>query len=87
VYAEQTVEIESNELVSRCLGGVTWTSNQGRFAGAEAPATLDDDGNAVIAFVGAACAAGTSDVIAEVLAGDHTTYTNTFTIDAPQPTI
>jgi hypothetical protein len=52
-----------------------------------ATATLDDDGNAAFFFLGGSCGAGTSDVIADVLAGSHPTYTSTFTIVAPQPTI
>jgi hypothetical protein len=48
---------------------------------------LDDDGNAVFDFDGASCAAGTWDVIADVRAGDHPTYTTTFTVTAPEPTI
>jgi hypothetical protein len=86
VYAETTVEISSAQLASRCLGGVTWTSNQGTFTGATATATLDDDGNAVFAFSGASCAAGTSTVIADVLAGTHLTYTSTYTIQPPMVT-
>jgi hypothetical protein len=91
VYAEQTVEIDSPQLVGRCLGGSTWISNQGSFGNPAvsptATATLDDDGNAVLAFSGSSCAAGASDVIADVLAGSHSTYTTTFTIVAPTPTI
>ena len=86
VYAETTVEISSAQLAGRCLGGVTWTSNQGTFTGATATATLDDDGNAVFAFSGASCAAGTSTVIADVLAGTHVTYTSTYTIQPPMVT-
>ena len=86
VYAEQTVEINSAQLLDRCLGGITWSSNQGTSMGATATATLDDDGNAVITFTGASCAAGPSTVIADVLAGAHTTYTTTYTILAPEPT-
>jgi hypothetical protein len=93
VYAEQTVELSSPELESRCGGGWqlgSFTSGTGEPAGIVAgplPGVLDDDGNAAFLFTGISCAAGTSDVIADVLAGDHTTYTTTFTIDAPQPTI
>jgi hypothetical protein len=93
VYAEQTVELSSPELESRCGGGWTlesFTSGEGEPTGivqAPLPAVLDDDGNAAYVFTGLSCAAGSSDVIADVLAGDHTTYTTTFTIDAPQPTI
>jgi hypothetical protein len=55
--------------------------------GALPTALLDDDGNAVFVFDGASCAAGTWDVIADVRAGDHPTYTTTFTVDPPAPTI
>jgi hypothetical protein len=93
VYAEQTVELSSNELESRCGGGWflgSFTLGIGATTGIVGPpatAVLDDDGNAAYIFQGASCAAGTSDVVADVLAGDHTTYTTTFTIEAPQPTI
>ncbi len=87
VYAEQSVEIESTQLLSRCLGGITWISNGGSFNGSTATATLDNDGNAVFVFSGASCAAGDSSVIADVLAGIHSTYTTTYSIHAPVPTI
>ncbi|HVC68751.1 MAG TPA: hypothetical protein VNC61_00665 [Acidimicrobiales bacterium] len=89
VYAEQTVEIGSTQLFSRCLGAIApvWISNQGSFTTSTATATLDDDGNAVFSFTGSSCAAGTSTVIADVLAGVHSTYVTTYTILAPAPTI
>jgi uncharacterized repeat protein (TIGR01451 family) len=86
VYAETTVQITSPELLSRCLGGVTWTTNQGTFHGATATATLDNDGNVVFSFTGASCASGTSTVIADVVGGTHSTYTTTYTILPPQIT-
>jgi hypothetical protein len=52
-----------------------------------ATSVLDDDGNAAFIFSGASCAAGPSEVIADVDAGTHPTYTTTFTVLAPQPTI
>ena len=52
-----------------------------------ATGTLDDDGNAVFVFKGASCAAGDSVVTADVDAGTHPTYTTTFTVDAPAPTV
>jgi hypothetical protein len=92
VYAEQTVEISSLELESRC--GLGWvldslTGGTEAFDGGPTTATttLDDDGNATFFFQGSSCAAGTSEVIADVLAGSHPTYTTTFTIEPPQPTI
>jgi hypothetical protein len=101
VYAEQTVEINSDELEARCGLGWIWYPGNGESGGAfsgpisgtgSAPpvlpfTTLDDDGNAVFVFEGASCAAGDSEVIADVLAGSHPTYTFTYTIDAPAPTI
>jgi hypothetical protein len=96
VYAEQTVEISSAQLEASCITGWTWTqftlngttvTGTGVNTGPLATATLDDDGNAIFAFFGTSCAATTSDVIADVLAGTHPTYPTTFTVDAPQPTI
>jgi hypothetical protein len=84
VDAEQTVTIVSG-LNNRCLGGVTWISNQGSFSGSSATATIDDDGNATFTFLGESCAAGTVQVIADVEAGTHPTFTATFTIDPPAP--
>ena len=77
------------ERFGRCLGPITpvWISNQGSFATAVASATLDDDGNAAIAFSGSSCAPGNSTVVADVDAGIHSTYSTTFTIVAPTPTI
>jgi hypothetical protein len=86
VYAEQTVEINSAQLLGRCIGGISWTSNLGTSTTALATATVDDDGNAVFAFTGASCAPGTSAVIADVLAGTHPTYTTNYTTLPPQVT-
>jgi hypothetical protein len=83
VYAEQPVEIESPQLTGRCITGSTWTN----LMGGTTTSTLDDDGNAIFVFFGSSCAAGPSAVIADVLAGTHDTFTTTFTVDAPQPTI
>ncbi|HEY7946811.1 MAG TPA: hypothetical protein VID75_03985 [Acidimicrobiales bacterium] len=93
VYAEQLVEISSAQLEGRCYGGWSWNSfgneisGTGVNTGPRLTTTLDDDGNAVFAFLGASCAAGPSAVIADVLAGTHATYTTTFNINAPAPTI
>ena len=85
-YAETTVDITSTQLLSSCLGGVTWTSNLGTSTGATAAATFDNDGNAVFAFTGSQCAPGTSTVIADVLAGSHSTYSTTYTVLPPAVT-
>ena len=88
VYAEQPVEISDNQLVDSCGGGSYWWDEGGGYlATTPTESTLDDDGNAVFVFWGASCAATTSDVVADVLAGTHPTYTTTFTVVAPQPTI
>jgi len=96
VYAEQTVEISSPELQDRC--GTYWSfdsfsaGSAGRGTTFTSPNTtataiLDDDGNAVFLFEGASCAAGSSVVTADVEAGTHPTYTTTFDVLPPQPTI
>jgi hypothetical protein len=51
------------------------------------PASIDDDGNAVVLFAGSSGAAGPSVVTADVDAGTHPTYATTFTILPPEPTI
>jgi hypothetical protein len=49
---------------------------------------LDNNGNAfVVALAGASCAAGTSTIEASLVGPPYTTYTNTFTILSPRPTI
>lgn len=96
VYAEQTVEIGSIPLESSCgLGWVWIPGNGGTSAFGKgfdlnqfvAQTTLDDDGNAVFLFKGTSCAASTSVVIADLLAGSHPTYQTTWTTDPPVPTI
>jgi hypothetical protein len=95
VYAEQTVEIDSTQLDGRCGQGWLWEAgNGGNNAtgiglnpGPEANTTLDDDGNAVFVFKGLSCAAGPSEVIADVLAGTHDTFTFDYNILPPAPTI
>jgi len=95
VYAEQMVEIDSAQLDGRCGLGWFWQGGNGgtpvsgiglNTQGA-ATTTLDDDGNAVFVFKGVSCAAGDSQVIADVLAGTHDTFTFDYNILAPQVTI
>ena len=85
-YAGRTVQIQANELFSRCLGGSFWDSNSNPGTGTAWTAKVDNNGNAAFDFYGIGCAAGTSKVIVHVLAGTHPTYTTTFTIHSPQPT-
>jgi len=100
VYAEQTVEIGSAQLEARCGEGWLWAAGNpatpggndiiegiGANTGPEVHTTLDDDGNAVFVFGGISCAAGDSQVIADVLAGTHDTFTFDYTILPPAPTI
>jgi hypothetical protein len=103
VYAEQRVEISSSQLEGRCIRGWRWeagnqagvgvgTSNPivfgvGVNTNPRASTFLDDDGNAVFVFKGTSCAAGTSEVIADVLAGTGDTFVTEFTVDPPVPTI
>jgi len=87
VYAEEPVEISSPELQSRCGTFSTFDTPTGLIHDDGVTTTLDDDGNAVFYFMGASCAAGSSVVTADVEAGAHPTYTTTFNIVAPQPTI
>jgi hypothetical protein len=85
VYAEQSVQINSQQLFARCGLGTTWFSNNGTFAANTATATIDNDGNATFFFLGASCAAGKSKVIATVLAGNHPGFSSTYIIRAPIP--
>jgi hypothetical protein len=52
----------------------------------EATSTLDDDGNAVFVFEGISCAAGDSQVIADVQYSIDT-YVFDYTVSPPAPTI
>jgi len=95
VYAEKTVEISSTQLQDRCGAKYAWgIGNYGTAQGLDfvynnggTQTTLDDDGNAVFVFYGESCATGTSLVTADVDAGTHPTYTTTFNINPPAPTI
>ncbi|HEY7949180.1 MAG TPA: hypothetical protein VID75_15965 [Acidimicrobiales bacterium] len=97
VYAEQRVVISSPQLEARCVRGWWWEAENGGTTVGQTPGgintgglpitTLDDDGNAVFAFWGASCAAGDSVVTADVLSGTHDTFTSTYTILPPAPTI
>jgi len=92
VYAEQPVEISSPQLDGRCGQGWRWEPGTGesidQASGTEtATGILDDDGNATFVFKGASCAAGPSEVVADVEAGTHPTYVSTFTVAAPVVTL
>jgi len=103
VYAEQRVEISSSQLEGRCILGWRWEAANnhgvgvgmanfevdgvGVNTGPRVSTFLDDDGNAAFVFKGTSCAAGTSEVIADVLAGTGDTFVTEFTVDPPAPTI
>jgi hypothetical protein len=92
VYAEQPVEISSNQLENRCALGWLWEPGSGTAINqtsgpTTATGTLDDDGNATFVFKGASCAPGTSTITATVEAGTRPTYTTTYTIAAPAVTL
>jgi hypothetical protein len=96
VDAEQNVTISANELESACGGGFVWDDSGIMDIGAPYPVfgtdvtatlALDDDGNVVFGFKGSSCAAGTYTVLADLDVAPFTTWTTTFTVVAPQPTI
>jgi hypothetical protein len=95
VYAEQTVEIDSTQLEDRCGAGFIWEAGNPPnvqpkyvYPGVDQQTTaLDDDGNAVFIFEGTSCAAGSSEVIADVEAGSHPTYVTSYTVLPPAPVI
>ncbi len=88
VYAEQQVEISDNQLADSCITGYDWYDSSTFVLEPTNPQeTLDDNGNAVFVFFGSSCAATTTTVIADVLAGSHPTYVGTYTVSPPAPTI
>jgi hypothetical protein len=86
VYAGAPVDISSSELQDRCQSGFEWESGNGggKSTTGGVSTTLDSKGNAVFAFEGISCAAGSSKVIADV--AGHT-FKTTFTSESPEPTI
>jgi hypothetical protein len=87
VYAEQTVEVESTQLFSRCGVNAFWDSvATGPVFLPTVTVTLDNDGNAEIGFFGISCAAGDSLVTADLVGGTHDTFSTTFTIKPPAVT-
>jgi len=89
VYAELPVEISDTQLEDSCGGGFDWyTGDYNDIITTSPPEeTLDNDGNAVFVFFGTSCAPTTSEVVADVDAGTHPTYTTTFTVLPPKVTI
>ncbi len=88
VFSEKTVMFRSNELNSRCMGGITWIVpgfiNQ---TGPTATATLDNNGNAwAIALAGPSCAAGTSQIEASLTSAPYSSRMTSFDILSPRVT-
>jgi hypothetical protein len=92
VYAEQQVDVESAQLVARCLPGSKWSAADGDtyLGGVLQPngvsVELDNDGNADATFEGISCAPGPSLVTADLVGGTGDTFNTTFTISAPAVT-
>ena len=93
VFSQRKVSISSGELLSRCqvMPGIVWVGADQKVLGTSTESVeveLDNNGNAfVVALAGASCAAGTSTIEASLVGPPFTTFTNTFTILSPRPTI
>jgi hypothetical protein len=94
VFAEEPVNINSNEFYSRCHEGPKTEAivmedgyPETVEPGEEGTVYLDNDGNAFVVAIGnSSCAAGTSLIEASLENAPYTTYTTNFTIEPPQPT-
>jgi len=90
VFAEEPVNINDSQLVSRChKGDSLWIGPEGQPIGEGENVTvnLDNDGNAfAVALGGESCASGTSLIEASLENAPYTTWTTNFTILPPQPT-
>jgi hypothetical protein len=89
--SEKPVRIASEELFRRCRRGphLLWVRMDRTIV--EGPEVrgveLDNNGNAFVLALGEeSCAEGTSLIEADLEAKPFTTFTNTFTIEAPRPT-
>jgi hypothetical protein len=101
VFAGEPVSVNASPLYSRCRGAprLVWLTVSEESAGAGSPGaivahaeaeegsvTLDDDGNAFVVLLGgASCAAGPSLIEASLEHAPYTTYTTTFSVEAPTP--
>ena len=94
VFAEEPVNVNSNEFYSRCHNSpkteaiIMGSNGYPRVIDSleEGTLYLDNDGNAFAVLVGnSSCAAGTSMIEASLENAPYTTYTTNFTIEPPQP--
>jgi hypothetical protein len=85
-YADQPVEVDFSQLAASCSQGWSAAPITGKVSGTNANTdpeitfTLDGNGSAAFLFVGAKCAATTSQVNAEVEAGTDPTYNTSLTV-------
>jgi hypothetical protein len=94
VFAEAYVNINAEQLYSRCHipPKLVWVGEGGELLGQGVDTIngvqLDNDGNAFVVLLGGgSCASGTSLIEASLEDAPYTTYTTTFTIVPPQPTL
>ena len=93
VFAEAYVNINAEQLYSRCHvpPKLLWIGADGeRLEGGSNldGLQLDNDGNAFVVLLGGgSCASGPSEIEASLESAPYTTYTTTFTILPPQPTL
>jgi len=92
-YSGQPVQIDFSQLADSCSGGWAAAAVSGKVSGTdvntdpEIASNLDQKGNAAFFFVGAKCAATTSQVHAEVEAEADPTYSTSFTVYPAAPAI
>ena len=94
VFAGRYVNIKALGLFSRCLmePKIVWVGPDEILAATEAEeltrVKLDNDGNAFVVLLGGgSCAPGTSLIEASLEEAPYTTYTTTFKVEPPRPTI
>jgi hypothetical protein len=93
VFAEEPVNINSNEFYSRCHNSpkteaIIMVDGHPAVVRSleEGTLFLDNDGNAFAVLIGnSSCASGTSLIEASLENAPYTTYTTNFTIEPPQP--
>jgi uncharacterized repeat protein (TIGR01451 family) len=94
VFAEAYVNINAEQLYARCHvpPHLVWLGAGGQKLGEGVDTItgvqLDNDGNAFVMLLGGgSCASGRSEIEASLESAPYTTYTTTFTILPPQPTL
>jgi hypothetical protein len=94
VFAEQTVAVSAEQLFSRCLVAphLVWFGPEAKVLGENVEGIeglkLDNNGNAfTVVFGSSSCASGPSEIEASLEKAPYTTWTNTFTVLSPRPTI